>query len=265
MKYKYIFLIALIISVGNVITSYSQETREIRKTVEMNPEGRLSIDTYKGSITIGTWDKPEVSIVAVIEADGRGKREEEKVHDTEIRIRSTSDGVEIKSDYDDLEHHGFSFFGLFHDESGSLPFVHYTISVPSTAQLKIKDYKSDTKITNLNSSIKLETYKGTVKVNAFEGSLDLETYKGDVAIDYSKYSDASRFETYKGKINLTIPRDAGFWLDAEIGHRADFDSDFEINIKRKSRDEEYLRADVGGGGPHLRISTEKGDIRIRSK
>jgi hypothetical protein len=265
MKYKYIFLIVFIILGGNVIPSYSQESREVRKDIEINPDGRLFIDTYKGSITIGTWDKPEVSITAVIESDGSGRREKEKVRDTEIRIRSTSDGVEIKSDYDDVEHHGFSFFGLFGDESGIMPFVHYTISMPSTARLKIKDYKSDTKIANLNSSIKLETYKGTVVINGFTGQINIETYKGDIKVDYAKYSDESRFETYKGKIELTLPRDAGFKLDADIGRRADFDSDFEINIKHKSRDEEYLRANVNGGGQLLRISTEKGDIRVKSK
>jgi len=257
-----LFLSLLFIS----IAAKSQESREVRKTLEVDKDGSVYIDTYKGSITIDTWDKQEIDIVAKIEADGWGRDEEEKVRDTKIRIHGTSNKVEIETDYDQLKHHGFSFFGLFGDDnSGSLPYVHYKISMPLTARLKIKDYKSDTKIANLNSSVKMETYKGTVNIYKMDGGIDLETYKGEVSIEYAKYSDKSRFETYKGKIELTIPHDAGFQLDADLGRRADFDSDFDLNIKHKSRDNEYLRGTVNGGGPVLQISSEKGDIRIQSK
>jgi DUF4097 and DUF4098 domain-containing protein YvlB len=266
MKYfPVVFILLILIS----LTSYvgkSQESKEIQKTLEMNKNGSVMIDTYKGSITIETWDKPEVNVVAKIEADGSGRDEEEKVRDTKIRIHGTSDRVEIETDYDQLKHHGFSLFGLFSDyNTGSLPFVHYRISMPSTARLKIKDYKSDTKISNLSSSLKMETYKGTVDIASINGAVDLETYKGDVKVEYSKYSSDCRFETYKGKIELTIPHDASFKLDADFGRRVDFDSDFDVNIKHKSRGDEYYRATVNGGGPVLEISSEKGDIRIQSK
>jgi len=263
MKY---FLFLLICFAYTINFAISQDSREVVKTLEMDKDGLVYIDTYKGSIEIETWDQAKVDITAVIEADGAGRDQEEKVRDTEIRIHGSSSRVEIESDYDQLKHHGFSFFGLFgEDDSGILPLVHYKISMPSTAKLKIKDYKSDTKIRDLKSSLKMETYKGTVDIVEMDGAINLETYKGEVKIEYVKYSGDCRFKTYKGKIDLVIPHDAGFQLDADLGRRADFNSDFNLNVKHKSRDNDYLRGAVNGGGPTLEISSEKGDIRLKSK
>ena len=266
MKYSMNILILFVSLLFSAQIAFSQESREIKKTLEIDKDGLVCIDTYKGSISIETWDKSEIDIVAKIEADGWGNDEEEKVRDTKINIHGTSDKVEIETDYDRIKHYGISFFGLFGDDnSGSLPFVHYKIFMPSTARLKIKDYKSETNITNLNSSLKMETYKGTVTVKGIDGAVDLETYKGEVRIEYAKFSDESKFETYKGRIELSIPHESGFRLDADLGRRADFDSDFDMNIKHRSRDDDYYRATVNGGGPTLRIATEKGDIRIMSR
>lgn len=265
MKTLIVIFGCLLIGLIQADRGIAQESREVHRTVDLNKDGQVFIDTYKGSITITTWDKPQVDVHATIEADGWGKYEEEKVEDTEIRFRTSPERVEIKTDYDEIDHHGFSFFRIFSGHDGTMPFVHYNIMMPATAKLKIKDYKSDSKIQDITSSIKMETYKGTVVIENVEGPVDIETYKGDVTIDFSRYSDECRFETYKGKIDLTLPKDAGFKLDADLGRRADFDCDFDLNIKRKSRRDDYYRATVNGGGPILSIDTDKGDIRIRQK
>ena len=43
-----------------------------------------------------------------------------------------------------------------------------------------------------------------------EGGVDLETYKGDVRIEYVSLSRSNRFETYKGEIEIVVPRGKGF-------------------------------------------------------
>jgi len=266
MNMKCAFIFALVL--GMILLSFptfGQESREVKKTIPLESDGKVCIDTYKGSIQIDTWDKPEVSIVVRIEADGHGRKEQRKVQDTEIRIHSSDRNVDIKTDYSDIEERGFSFFGLFTGDNGSMPLVHYTITMPATARLKIKDYKSETTIKNLKASLRLETYKGSVEILRQDGPIDLETYKGDVRVEYARYTGASTYETYKGKIDLTIPRDGGFNLDADIGRRAEFDTDFDFNRRHKSHDDETYHATVNGGGSSLRVSTEKGEINIRTR
>jgi hypothetical protein len=244
---------------------YSQTSREVRKTVELKADGKVFIDTYKGSITIETWDKPQVDILARIEADPADRDREENVRETEIRINDSQDRVRIESDYCRLHNHHSSFFGLFGDNSQILPFVHYTISMPRTAQLAIKDYKSDTKISKLQASVDLNTYKGTVNISGFEGSIDLETYKGEATVDIAKLSGSSRIETHKGKIDVTMPHDISFELVTDLGRHANLDSDFDSIVRSKRHSEESYRATINNGGPRLRINSEKGDIRLKKR
>jgi hypothetical protein len=246
--------------------AWGQETKEVRKSGPLNPDGKVYVDTYKGSITVTTWDKAEIDIYAKIEPDGFDRYAEEKVQDTEIRTSLSSSSVRIKTDYDHVRQHS-SFWGIFDGETGSLPFVHYTIKMPRTARLVIKDYKSETNVTDLRSDADIETYKGEVKVMNLEGSLVLETYKGEVTVDFASLKGRSRFETYKGQIEVRFPKGTGFDLDADIGRRGDFSNEFEGESRYRSkrdRDAEY-QTSVNGGGPLVLLKTTKGSIRLAQR
>jgi len=248
---------------------FSQETREVRKTVPLNRDGRVSIDTYKGSVKVETWEKSEVEIVATIEAEDWGRYSDDKVRETEIKISDSPGSVRIQTDYDGIRKRSGSFWGIFNGDTGSLPYVHYVIKMPSTAALRIKDYKSEVDIRNLAARIDLNTYKGSVDVTGLSGAMDLETYKGTCRIEFSSFPSASSFETYKGDIDLVFPQSAGFTLDADLGRRGDFDSDFSLASSRTSRSRSKNRSsydgDVNGGGPTLRLRTDKGNFRVLHK
>lgn len=265
MKTKIIVTLLALVVFG-ASASFSQKTKEVKKTVDLSVDGKVYIDTYKGTITIETWDKPQVDIAARIEPDGWNRDDERNVQETEIRIDNSPNSVHIESDYDRLKHHhSHSFFGIFSDNNLTLPFVHYTITMPKTAKLEIKDYKSDSRITNLHAPFRMETYKGSVVVDGLEGSINLETYKGEVKIDMVKLTGDSKVETGKGRIDITLPAKAGYELDADLGRKTDFHSDFETVVESKHRGSERYRASINGGGPVLRIESGKGDVRLRKK
>jgi hypothetical protein len=259
-----IALVAMCLLVAN---SPAQDTREVKKAVPLKSDGEVSIDTYKGTISVTAWDKPEVSISATIEADGGfdSGDDAQDVKDTEIRIDVSDNRVTIKSDYGNFKHHHRGFWSLFGENSGSMPLVHYTIMMPRTAHLRIKDYKSRTTVRELKSSVELETYKGEVDVTKLSGSIRIDTYKGNVRVGFASMADKSRFETYKGTVTVALPKSSGFELDADLGSRADFNSDFEVELRTKGkrhRDSEF-RGPINGGGPSLMIKSEKGSIRLR--
>ena len=264
-------LLFLVLVGATIVTSPSlaQDSREVSKTVTLKTDGEVVIDTYKGSITITTWDKPQVEIHARIEADDEfdTKYSAEKVRDTDIRIDASDSRVRIKTDYDNIHQRHNSFFSWFEDGSGSLPLVHYTISMPVTASLSIKDYKSTSSVKHLRSNVDFNTYKGSVEISELEGSIKFETYKGEARINFTKMSDRSRFETYKGKVTVELPKKAGFDLDADLEYRADFTTDFEVELTshgKHHRNSEF-HGPVNGGGPVLVLRSTKGDIRLRQR
>ncbi len=240
----------------------AQEQRQIQKTVPLSPDGRLFVDTYKGSVEVETWDRSQAEIIVQIEADGWDRRSEEKVRDTRILIEDSPGSVRIKTDYRDVRK-GSSWFGW---ESGSLPLVHYRIKMPATASLKIKDYKSSLNVKNLNAPADLYTYKGTVELREVSGPVDLETYKGECRVAFARVR-ASSFETYKGTIALVIPEGQGFDVDAKLGRRADLDSDFKLESsgRRSSRSDYRYQETVQGGGPSLKLRSYKGTYRLRTR
>lgn len=251
-----VFACAVILA-GSIL---AQPTREISKIFPIQKDGRVSIDTYKGSITIETWDKAEVDVHVKIEPDGAGRDDEEKVRDTEIIFSASESAVRMKTDYDNVEND--SWFGT----SGSLPFVHYTVKMPRTARLRIKDYKSESTIGGLAADVEFNTYKGQVKFSDLGGGLELETYKGEVRVEYASITGPSYFDTYKGEIEVLIPAQAACEIDADVGRKGEFRSDFDITStwRRRSGDED-IRGTINGGGPRMRFKTYKGEIRLLSK
>jgi hypothetical protein len=236
-------------------TAQAQRTKSINERIPLSPRGEVIVDTYKGSITVDTWDRDEVDIEIIVEAD----RDEELVADTEVHIRRSGDRVSLETDYEAAKRLHERRWG----DDYNLPFVHYRITMPRTAGLRVDDYKSEIHIADLRADLDLETYKGIVDIRNLDGALRLETYKGDVTVDFSDLAGPSSFETYKGTIGIRLPRDAGFDLDADVGRKGDLDADFRASNYRDS-DETY-RGEINGGGPRLSLDTFKGTYRLYTR
>lgn len=224
------------------------DVKDFSKTVPLDAQGRFSLDTYKGSIHIAVWDQPRAEIQARIEADPGWRAM--PVDDVEIRVDGLSSDVHVKTDY----HRHF--------EDGNLPLVHYTIHIPRTASLRVKDYKSDSEITGVEGEIEFDTYKGTAHIDGIQSALTLETYKGNVRAIFTRFAAASRMNTYKGSIDVSLPRASAFDLSSNT-HRGGFDCDFPRTI-HATRDLGNVSGAVNGGGPLLRVSSYRGNIRLRS-
>src|SRR5258708_5521044 len=100
------------------IGAQASQIREVHKTVDLDPTGRLSIDTHNGSVTITTWDRPSVQVDARIEP-GDSWIGNDEVDKAKVRIGGSRSEVSIESDYSDLEGLSFGWLNFFH--GGSLP------------------------------------------------------------------------------------------------------------------------------------------------
>jgi hypothetical protein len=227
--------------------------KEFKRTVPMEPNGRFSLDTYKGAIRISAWDEPKVDIQARIVADPAGWFPE-PVEDVEIRVDAGPGGVRAKSEYR-REHWSLV--------EGNSPSVNYTIRVPRHASLSIRDYKSETDISDVQGAVEFDTYKGTARLFGLRGGLELKTYKGDIRVSFASFSARSHVDTYKGTIDLSLPRSSAFEMHTELERRASFDCDFPRTLRSERRQRE-MRSTVNGGGPELRVTSYRGSIRLKA-
>jgi hypothetical protein len=234
----------------------------VHRIVPLSADGRLIIETERGSIRLSGWDSPQVEIYARVEDESYFLRDPESVRQTEVRIDASPGSVRIKSDYSRLGERGWGLFG-FLNFTFERPAVHYRIRMPRTARLKIKDYRSETELSDLKSDLEMETYRGSVDVRGLEGAVEFKSYRGLARIKMAAPPRNVRLETYRGDITLSLPRESGFQLDSNLGRHAGLYSDFQIPTRVGSRWAKAYRGAVNGGGPRLFVKSERGTVRLR--
>jgi hypothetical protein len=230
--------------------------REIRKLLPLDADGSLSVETYKGSITVTTAPGGDASIEARIVPDGDDEASLRRAAETNVKIEGGGKSVSVRTDDSGARHRGW-----FGSDEGSQPMVHYTIRMPATAHLWIEDYKSTTRVSGLASDLRIKTYKGSVDVVRQNGGVELETYKGEISIAFEALMKPVTLETYKGDIQLRIPTSAHFEVDADTGRHGDFATEFEMTT-RTGGSRGRAHGIVNGGGARISFETDKGSLRL---
>jgi hypothetical protein len=246
------------------------ETKEFRRTIGLDARGSVSIDTFKGSVEVEAWEDARAEILARIEADttcGNDASQAERVAQTEIEVKSSGSRLNIRSDYDKLK--DFPRIPLHVEgndmECNAHPFVHYRIRMPRTARLEIEDHKSKITVVGLRADAKIASHKGAIDVKDHDGALDLTTHKGDARVEFARLGGDSRFETHKGDLEISLPRSAGFDLEAHVGRSGRLETGFAVAERDLSRKDRYYEEKVNGGGPRLELTTHKGDLRLNPR
>ncbi len=236
---------------------YGADTKDVSKTLALNTTGSVAINAQRGSIQVATWDRPEVEIKARIEATGSSSLDLRRFDRTDVAIDSAPDSVRIRSNYPSGDCCSWN--------TGQNPDIHYTIRMPRTARLTIRDHRSGTDIRDLAGALDVETHRGTVRVEALAGPLQLTTHRGDVRVAFAEFTANSRVETHRGTVELLLPRASRFNLETNLDRKASIDSDFQVLARISGRRGRVLEGSVNGGGPVLRLSADKGRIHLRGK
>lgn len=233
------------------------QSRTVDRTFNLSPTGRLTLETQKGEGRITGWDQPKVEIHAVIEDDGSFGigADPDAVKKTEIDVLASSDSVRIRTDYSRAQTWGWCIGNC------SMPRVQYTIRMPRTARLTIRDHRSRIEVDNLAAGVDLNTHRGEARLRGVAGDVQIETHRGTVRAELSGVG-RTRIDTHRGDVEMRIPRNAKFEVRADLGRHADFFTDFQLTSRRE-RDAQAFRGAVNGGGPDVVIRSERGVIRLR--
>jgi hypothetical protein len=235
---------------------WAADFKDVNRTIALHANGLVEIETHKGSIRVSTWDRGDVEIQARIEAEPGTIMDRRRFDGTDVHIDSSPDSVRIKTYYPD-----FNWCCSF--DSGNNPEVRYTIRMPKTARLTIRDHRSDTEISGLQGALDLNTHRGTAHVHGLGGALRVDTHRGDITVEFSAFTANSSVTTHRGTIELSMPRSSRFNLETDAGRHGSIETDFSVMTHSINRRGGSVQGVVNGGGPSLRIETERGEIRVR--
>ena len=242
---------------GSAPMQAQDHIRTISEQYAFDPGGIISLTTYKGSIHVTTWDRSEVQIDVQVEAEDLDGVL--MLPYVDIQMEGSTTNLIIETDY---RRALYKIRDLFEDlERPRLPLVHYTLHIPSTAELTIEDYMSNTTVMNVRADLEVYTYKGDIDVQNFGGGLTLNTTRGNARVAFVTLTRDSILDTYEGDIAILVPFDAGFNLDVNLGaQHARFAPDSSFTNLR--RDEEVYTGSINGGGPRLNLVTHHGSLQL---
>ena len=167
-----------------------QETFET--TVQLDLDGRLSIENTNGSIRIETWDRDEVHIAARKSASS-----ERALDRLEIEVEGEGRRVEVRT--------RFRRIGWW----GSGGHVDYKLRVPVTVDVEAETVNGSVRIESLAGDALAKTVNGAVRVEDCEGAVEAGTVNGNVEIHYSDVPSKENhdFATVNGGVDVYLPSD----------------------------------------------------------
>jgi hypothetical protein len=259
---------------------------------------KLLVDIKTGSVKIKGTARKDVYVKYSSEKDNDGDRDDD--NDDEKRGRS-GHRVKVNVDVNDGEKHGRSNReGLKKISSGTMNLeaseyqntvkvnsdnwgsrIEVTIEVPSTITMKVKTYNDgDLDVNNITGTVELINYNGAITATGISGTVVAETYNGDIKIAYDKLTPDTplSYANYNGDIDLTFPTGfkGSFKMKTKQG---EIYSGFDTQVQKASPVtktesktgvykvviDDWVKADVNGGGPEISIQTYNGDIYLRKK
>lgn len=285
-------VLGLCFAVGLTSLYAQPHQRTVRDTVSLSP-GSVSVENEEGSITVSTWSRDAVAYEARIESE----QDKAFVENTVIDVETLTQHLELESNFDDLEAQ-WSFGPEIYGYGVSHPAVHYTLTVPESAEVSVAGEDAEIDVTGLRAPLQVETDEGPVRVanqrgatriDADDGSVTVADVRGDLAIDMDEGTatvnelrgrfllgmeegqadvtvdslEGAQIDTDEARVTLSVPAGDGFDLSTDLGDDAELTGNFEF-ASLQDEEENYHGA-LRGGGPLLRLASREGNITLRSQ
>ena len=166
-------LLALIVWATS--STHGQERqRRINKTFDVGPSTTLKVENQFGRVHINTWDKSQIQLEVVIRAEMRNdERSQEFVDRVDVRISESSAMVSLRTD----------FGGKMNSRKGESFSVDYTMSMPSSGDLEVRNKFGDIYVGDLTGSLNVDLKYGKMRADKITGKSDIEIGFGGANID----------------------------------------------------------------------------------
>ena len=225
---------------------------EFSRSVVVNGTVSLRLSNPNGDTTVRVGPDDEVQIRGTISAGTRWdcNREESqrKVARFERNHAFESDGGRIR-------------IGYWADpEMNHCTSIEYELLVPAETTLRIEQLHGNIKIYDVVAPIEVDIENaGQVRIKDPGASVRVESAIGGISVDGDPKSDWV-LRTGLGGVELRLPQDAGFNVDAEVSEGS-IETDFAMGSGARA-EMDRLRGAANGGGPLLRIRANMGSIAI---
>ncbi len=230
-------------------------TATVEESHPLLATGEVVVHNVNGPITIETWDKPEVRLVATKEA-----RTEADLKALAVRIDASEGRFSVKTEYLDKDGSWLKKF----TNTGS---VAYTLTVPHNATLRrIETLNGAIQITNAHGRVTAKSLNGRITARGLRHEVELNTVNGGISAEFDTIADKQdvRLETDNGSIEVRLPADTSAEIDASAVNGS-ISNDFGLTSTEENWVGRELTGRLGSGAGRVRLKTINGSIEIRKR
>jgi len=271
--------------------------KDFHYTYDVEPDARINLESFNGSIEIAGWDRNKVEIAGTQYGSTEELRDAVK-----IDIHNAPGSIDVRT-VRPSAHWGSmgARFTLHVPNKAVLDRI-----ITSNAAIRVGDVAAATHLKTSNGSIRASNVNGDVDAHTSNSSIELESIGGSVTVRTSngrihaenvagacdaetsnggitvrlenapaapvKLTSSNgpldltltkapkgdiRMKTSNGGITLRIPANSGARLIADTSNSS-IHSDFDVAVSGNK----HIDGAIGGGGPAIDLSTRNGSIRI---
>ncbi len=217
-KYKLILLFLLSASLG-ISKDQLEKKRVVEKSYNVSTTTSLRIENKFGKIEINSWDKNEFAIKVEIIGRGRTDERAQRILDQiEIDIDEGSSEISFETSIDRMKNRNNEGFE-----------VNYTISMPESNPLEIKNSFGDVLMGNRGGDLDINVAYGSMRVGDVAGRTDLKLsfgsgdinniVDGDLTVKYSEFNleSSDNLELNQGFSDIEIGQVNDLELESKYG------------------------------------------------
>jgi hypothetical protein len=251
------------------------QPERFQRSFSITQGGTLDVDNYKGTIHVTGSDTNQVAVDVAKRFDGSDSDRKWWMENVRVNFRNDANHVSIEVKYPQ-QSCILCLQGITYEAA-----VDLEIHVPRQINVRLESYKPDIKVAAIQGDIRVKSYKSPIEIDSTSGAIRIDTYKetirlrnvtvrgplevksykADVEIDAKALGESAILENEKGSIVLRVPANIGLDVDFEGGRHSDFHSDFPMNSRIGSREENF-RGTINQGGTRLHLKTEKGSVSV---
>ncbi len=297
-------LVAVPLQVGCDFEAFADSDRykeDFQYSYDLRPGGRVSLETFNGSVEILSWEKNSVQITGTKYAG-----HEEDMRDIKIDVQAGADAVRIRA----IRPEG----RLRRGNMGA----RFVLRVPREVELeRVASSNGPLRVEDVRGNARLETSNGSIRIRKFEGSLTARTSNGGVegygiagdaevrtsngtvrledlrgglsaetsnaGINVQRFEPKSaspiRLTTSNGTIDIALDQFSGNELRATTSNASivvRMPSDIKAQLRASTSngvvstdfdvsgriDKHHIDGTINGGGPLLSLTTSNGSVRV---
>lgn len=227
-------------------------TRTVRcevRTSTLPATRTLRVDASpNGGVSVVAADRSDIQVVARVQATGSSDEDARGLL-SQVRVESANGVVRAIGPENPGNRRGWS--------------VSYEISVPRATSLELHSVNGGVSVRGTEGAIEARTVNGGINLRDVRGSVVGQTTNGGIDVHFGGERWAGgplELTTTNGGITLAVPSTFNAHLVASTVHGG-INSDFPITVQ--GRIGRRVEADLGSGGPPVRLTTTNGGIRLQ--